>query len=134
MRWYIIPCMMSNIIYQHKYNVNEVCNVMKYDNDYYLQLSRHLFDDKYFNLSVNAKWLFVVLNELEQRYCSRDKNYFYRTDNDLVEDSGLSLSTVKRAKKELIEAGLISCNLSPFISDVTNKKSKMHVTVYEILI
>lgn len=107
---------------------------MKYNNDFYLQLSRHLFDDKYINLSVSAKWLFVVLNELEQRYCSRDKNYFYRTDSDLAEDSGLSLSTVKRAKKELIDAGLIKCNLSPFVSELTNKKSKMHVTVYEILI
>lgn len=40
----------------------------KYNNEFFLQLSREIFTPKYKNLSNGAKWLFVVLNELEQRY------------------------------------------------------------------
>ena len=39
---------------------------MKHGNSNYLQLSRSIFTEKYKTLSNNAKWLFVVLNELEQ--------------------------------------------------------------------
>ena len=55
---------------------------MKYGNDYYLQLSRHLFADKYKDMSINAKWLYVVLNELEQRFTGKDKDWFFRTDEE----------------------------------------------------
>ena len=34
---------------------------MKYNNKHYIQLSRDIFTDEYKTLSVNAKWLFVVL-------------------------------------------------------------------------
>ncbi len=42
---------------------------MKHGNKYYLQLSRKIFTEEYSHLSNNAKWLFVVLNELEQEFC-----------------------------------------------------------------
>ena len=75
---------------------------MKHNNIYYLQLTRRLFDEPYKDLSINAKWLFVVLNELEQRYTGdKTENYFYQSNEDLADLCGFSLSTLKRAKAEL---------------------------------
>lgn len=75
---------------------------MKYKDGYYLQLSRNLFnDDRFKSLSVNAKWLYVVLCELEHRFTGQKETFFFRSNEDLAEDTGLSLSSVKRAKKEL---------------------------------
>ena len=50
---------------------------MKHGNSNYLQLSRSIFTEKYKTLSINAKWLFVVLNELEQRYTGDEKDFFF---------------------------------------------------------
>ena len=44
---------------------------MKHGNKFYLELTREIFTDEYKDLSVGAKWLFVVLNELEQRYTGK---------------------------------------------------------------
>lgn len=57
---------------------------MKHGNSNYLQLSRSIFTEKYKTLSINAKWLFVVLNELEQRYTGDEKDYFFRTNEELA--------------------------------------------------
>lgn len=105
---------------------------MKYGNDYYLQLSRHLFADKYKDLSINAKWLYVVLNELEQRYTGKNRNWFYRTDIQLAEDAGMSEKTLKRAKAELKDSGLVNITIVHLEDEETGKKSKKKVTAYEI--
>lgn len=106
---------------------------MKYGNDYYLQLSRHLFADKYKDMSINAKWLYVVLNELEQRFTGKDKDWFFRTDEELAKDAGMSEKTLKRAKSELRESGLIEISLVHWIVDKeTGRKSKGKVTKYKI--
>lgn len=73
----------------------------------YVKLSRDIFHEKYKDLSTSAKWLYCVLTNLEYKYRSDKNNVFYRTNNDLVGDSGMSLASVKRAKKELLDAGLI---------------------------
>ena len=105
---------------------------MKYGNDYYLQLSRHLFADKYKNMSINAKWLYVVLNELEQRFTGKDKDWFFRTDEELAKDAGMSEKTLKRAKSELRESGLVEITLAHFVDKQTGEKSKKKVTAYKI--
>ena len=106
---------------------------MKYNNTFYLQLSREIFTDKYKNLSNNAKWLFVVLNELEQRYTGKDDKFFYRSNQELANDCNFSLSTLKRAKAELMETDLIQSWQAHFITDPeTGKKSEKHVTCYRI--
>lgn len=105
---------------------------MKYGNDYYLQLSRHLFADKYKSLSINAKWLYVVLNELEQRYSGKDANWFYRTDEQLAQDAGMSIKTLKRAKAELKESGLVEVSFMHWVDKETGKKSKKKITAYTI--
>ena len=105
---------------------------MKYGNDYYLQLSRHLFADKYKDMSINAKWLYVVLNELEQRFTGKDKDWFFRTDEELAKDAGMSEKTLKRAKSELRKSGLVEITLAHFVDKQTGEKSKKKVTAYKI--
>lgn len=103
---------------------------MKYNNTYFIQLSRTIFDDKYKTLSVNAKWLYCVLNELEHRFSRESDGLFYRTNEELAEDSGMSLATLKRAKKELAESGLIEICKVHFITN--GVKSKKQITGYRI--
>lgn len=105
---------------------------MKHGNTFYLELSRDIFTDEYRNLSNGAKWLFVVLNELEQRYTGKDSDFFYRTDEDLASDAGVSLATLKRHKAELRNSNLVEIWNAHFVySD--GKKSEMKVTCYRIL-
>lgn len=105
---------------------------MKHGNTFYLQLTRELFTDDYKDLSINAKWLFVVLNELEQRFTGTNKTTFTRSNQQLCEDTGMSLSTLKRAKAELIETDLIQIKIVPIVGK-NNKKSSLHYTEYKIL-
>ena len=106
---------------------------MKYGNQFYIQLSREIFTEKYAGLSVNAKWLYVVLNELEHRYTGENRDFFTRSNAQLSKDSGLSLSTLKRAKSELIKTNLIQTWKSHFIDPDTNKMSTLYYSAYRIL-
>ena len=107
---------------------------MKHGNTYYLQITR-LITNEYKSLSASAKVLFLTLKELEMRYTgSTDKQgYFYRTNEQLAEDAGLSAPTLKKAKKELKEAGLIDIKLGHYKYEDA-KKSEMHFTFYKILV
>lgn len=106
---------------------------MKHGNSFYLELPRTLFTDKYKNLSINAKWLYVVLNELEQRFTGKKENFFTRTNDQLCEDTGMSLSTLKRAKAELIETDLVETWKCHTIYGDTGKMSTLYRTAYRIL-
>ncbi|HEY5586726.1 MAG TPA: hypothetical protein VIK78_19830 [Ruminiclostridium sp.] len=107
---------------------------MKHGNSNFMELSRLLFTEPYNKLSQNAKWLFVTLNELEQRYTgTKEEDYFFRSNEDLSKDSGLSLPTLKRAKKELLQSDLVYSWQMHFNEVDTNKKSKLKVTAYRIL-
>ena len=108
---------------------------MKHGNTYYLQLTRRLFnDDKLKELSQNAKWLFVVLKELELRYTGPKENFFIRSDIELTTDTGMSLATLKRAKSELIKTDLIQTWKAHWLNKETKKKSEKHITAYRILV
>jgi hypothetical protein len=107
---------------------------MKHGNTFYLELSRHIFTDQYSHLSQNAKWLFVVLNELEQKFCGDSEvNFFTRSDTQLAEDVGVSLRTLKRAKSELKTTDLIKTWKCHFEYTDTGKKSEQYYTAYRIL-
>jgi len=57
----------------------------------FLELSRELFNEERFKkLSLNAKWLYVALNELEHRYTGPNTDFFFRSNEDLAGDTGLS--------------------------------------------
>ncbi len=105
---------------------------MKHGNTFYLELSREIFTEQYNYLSNGAKWLFVVLNELEQRYTGKNCDFFYRTDAELAEDANISLATLKRCKKELRNSGLVQMWNGHFI-DKDGKKSEEKFSCYRIL-
>lgn len=109
---------------------------MKHGNTHFLQLSRALFTDKYNHLSLGAKYLFVVLNELEQRYTTgRDggEDWFFRTDADLAKDVGVSEATLKRYKAELKKTDLVRIGRMHWTNPETGKKSEKKLTSYRIL-
>lgn len=105
----------------------------KHGNTFFLQLTRELFTEEYSYLSRNAKWLFVVLNELEQRFTGKNEDFFYRTNKDLCKDAGMSLPTLKKAKAELLETDLVQSWQTHFINPKTGIKSEKHFTAYRIL-
>lgn len=113
---------------------------MKTGNTYYLQLSRHIFNtEPYKSMSQNAKWLYVVLKELEQRYVASNsksnRDYFLRSDKDLASDACMSLTTLKRAKSELCRTDLIETWQAHYIIDSKTKKlTEYHTTAYRIKI
>lgn len=57
-------------------------------------------------LNRSAKWLYVVLSYLYSQYGFKT-GYFYRTNEQLEKDSGIENRTLKKCKKELIDAGYI---------------------------
>lgn len=106
---------------------------MKYGNKFYLELTREIFTEKYKDLSINAKWLFVVLNELEHRFTKENRDFFIRSNSSLCKDTGMSMATLKRAKAELQNTDLIETWFSHYVDKNTNKKSIRHFTAYRIL-
>ena len=102
---------------------------MKYKDRNYLQLCRDIFKDELFlKLSASAKWLYVVLVENEHRFTGKKEDFFFRSNQDLAKDSGMSIATVKRAKKEL--QGYINTWQLHFVDAETKKKSHKHITGY----
>lgn len=100
---------------------------------FYIQLKRELFTEEYLSLSINAKWLYVVLNELEHKYTGDKCDFFFRSNEDLAKDSGMSLATFKRAKKELLDTDLVQHWQMHFIDPNTGKKSEKKVSACRIL-
>ena len=105
---------------------------MKRKNGNYLHLSRKLFNNEGFKaLSLNAKWLYVVLNELEHKYTGDKENFFFRSNDDLALDTGFSLPTLKKAKREL--KPFIQMWQMHFRDTETKRLSKKHITAFRIL-
>lgn len=105
---------------------------MKHGNKNYMQLSGLIFTDPYKDLSINAKWLFVVLNELEQRYTSAESDYFFRSNEEFANDCGFSLTVLKRAKAELLKTDLIESYRDHLINAKTGKQSEIRVNYYRV--
>lgn len=104
---------------------------MKYNNTNFLQLSREIFTEQYRDLTTASKWLFCVLNEMEHRYAKEDGRFF-RSNQDLARDSGLSLRTLIRAKNELIDVGLLKQEYRHLINPETGKRSSKHLCFYRL--
>jgi Mn-dependent DtxR family transcriptional regulator len=99
-----------------------------------MELSRLPFHtEPYKSLSNNAKLLFVILNELEQRYSIEGTDYFYHSNEQLAEELNVTLKTFKKAKAELLKTDLVKTWQMPFQNKETGKKSAKHVTVWKIL-
>lgn len=104
-------------------------------------------DDKYLKfhaLSVNAKWLYQTLKEMEHRYTgiknntytvifegvANTKNWFYAGTDKITYMAGMSKSSVRRARKELVNAGLIKMCIVSFLRD--GKKTNRHTYGYYV--
>uniref|UniRef100_A0A7V3KPD3 Uncharacterized protein n=1 Tax=candidate division WOR-3 bacterium TaxID=2052148 RepID=A0A7V3KPD3_UNCW3 len=73
---------------------------MKYRDGNFIQINRDLFK---YSISPGAKWLYVVLCELEHKFTDGwgHKDYFYRITEDLEKDSGLTAKTIRKYREEL---------------------------------
>lgn len=101
----------------------------KYKDGNFIQLSRSIFEHP--ELSINAKWLYCVLSELEHRFTGYNPGWFFRRDQDLTKDAGLSRDTLTKARHELIKAELIDLKKMKYISP-TGKKSTFSVNAYVV--
>ena len=108
---------------------------MKYNNTFYIQLGREIFTPQYSKLSVNAKWLYTVLNELEHKFTGKNEDFFVRSNKQLAKDTGMSESTLKKAKKELKESApeLVKMWQCHYINNKTGKMSTERYSAYRIL-
>ncbi len=105
----------------------------KYQDGHYLELPRSIYTDyRFLQLSDSAKWLFLVLKELEHRFTGPDRDYFYRTNAELAQDCGWSIKKLERVKPQLANSGLIETWQTHWIIPETGKKSEKHVTAYRI--
>lgn len=78
--------------------------------------------------------LFFWLNELEQRYTSDNKTYFFRTDEQLANDLHWNIKTLKAAKAELKKTNLVRFSRVRWYRDESHKKlSEKYVTGYTIM-
>ena len=105
----------------------------KHNNANFLQLNREIFNGRYKDLDYQAKWFYAVLSELEHRFTGAKEDFFFRSNQELVNDTGLSESTIKRRKKKLVDAGLIQTWQMHWQDPQTKKKSEKHITAYRIL-
>lgn len=101
---------------------------------------------KYHSLSVNAKWLYMTLKHLENRFTGEnnseenarklgimnDYNAFTCENSYLAVQAGMSESSVKRAKKELEDAGLIIVEKDHYKAK-SGKISSVKVSKYRLL-
>jgi len=107
---------------------------MKYGNKYYIELSRETFNNfTYKELPMYSRWIFTVLNELEHRYTGKKEDFFFRADTDLSEDCGISIATIKRYKKPLVDKGLVQHWNMHYIDKETGRKSEKKISAYRIL-
>ncbi len=101
-----------------------------------MQLSRHICDEEHKEkLSIGARMLFVTLNELEQRYCNEGKTFFVRSNEQLAEDMGVSINSIKKYKAELRNnaTDLVRIGIGRYVDKRTGKKSEEYFTTYSIL-
>ena len=106
---------------------------MKYQTSNYLQFPLEAYKRCEELKNPNgALALYLALKKLEHQFCTDEKDYFYRSDEQLTEDAHMSLPTIKRQKKELKQVGLITTEQRHYIRD-DGKKSEKRVTVYRIL-
>jgi hypothetical protein len=106
----------------------------KYKDGNYIQLPRKVFNDySYEELPIYSRWIYTVMCELEHKYTGKKEDFFFRSDEDLANDCGLSLATIKRYKKPLIELELIQHWNMHFRDTETGKLSEKKVSAYRIL-
>lgn len=107
----------------------------KYQRGHYIELPRSIFtDERFLKLSDSAKWLFLILKELEHRYSGSKEDWFFRSNKELAEDCGWNIKKLERVKPELIESGLINSWQMHWRDPETGKKSEKHISAYRVFL
>ena len=104
----------------------------KYQESPFVQLNRFIFHEDC-SLSFRAKWLYTVLSELEHRYTGDKCDFFFRTQEDLSKDTGMTVKINIKYRQELIDKDWITTWPMHWIDKETKKKSEKHVTAYRLL-
>jgi hypothetical protein len=76
----------------------------KYKDTNYVQVNREILHD-FCDLRWRAKWLYIILSELEHRFTGAKADFFFRSQKDLSKDSGMKPHTNRKYRKELIDKG-----------------------------
>lgn len=105
---------------------------MKYENGFYMQLTRKLWAEEYESLSYQACWIYTTLKELEQRYTGVNEDFFFRSNEDLAKDCKMKLTNMKKYRDELLKTNLVHSWTGHFVDKKTGKKSEKKVTYYRI--
>lgn len=90
--------------------------------------------EKYKGLSSHAIHLFLILLAFENKFITKSKSSFSQSNENLANRMGVSIPTLKKAKKELINAGLIECWKEAAPSKIIGKKTTLTYCHYRILI
>lgn len=79
--------------------------------------------------------LYLWLNELEQRFTEENgkRDWFMQTNEELCNVTGMSINTIKKAKKELKDKGFISVSRGNWHYANTGKSSIKQPTIYYLL-
>ncbi|MBN2845048.1 MAG: helix-turn-helix domain-containing protein [Deltaproteobacteria bacterium] len=104
----------------------------KYRNGNFIQLNREVLHDEC-TLTWRAKWLYVVLSELEHRYTGEEETFFFRSQEDLARDTGMDVKTNLKYRKELEEKGWIKTWKMHWQNPETGKKSSKYTIAYRLL-
>ena len=64
------------------------------------------------DLNYHAKWLLIILIKLWNTLPRGDDGFFLRCQQDLILDSGMHGSTIKRHREALISKGFIEAQIS----------------------
>ncbi len=80
-------------------------------------------------LPLPAKWLYVILCKLSNRY-SNESGFFFRTYDRLQQDASLSREAIRQAIKTLTAVGLIEVSRQPIMRN--GKDIKKPANAYKI--
>jgi hypothetical protein len=113
----------------------------KYKKRNFYHASKVIDDERLDGLPYQSIYIYNVMEELEHKYTSEDKTYFFHSDEDFARDCRMPLSTFKRYKKSLIERNneLTTEYMPLFViwqdasfNHMTGKKSTKHITHYAV--
>ena len=97
----------------------------------WFKCSKEIIRDE--SLSQSARWLYVVLSYHNNTFAGKN-GIFTRTNEKLIQDTGLSHNTLNKAKKELVEHGYIEAWANSLYQDGTRTKlTTFKVCYYKIL-
>ena len=88
----------------------------------FFKMPRVLLNKKYKNLSVEAKFLYVLLFEREMLSDAEGRMYTYYSDKDVMIDLSVSENTARKSFEELVEFDLIE-----EVTQGSNKPNKIFV-------